>query len=94
MKKRIITLIQKVFYRGYHFTIEEGGKPVEVQIRTPAQTEFYEKAHDVLYKSKHRRMFTGAQLSELDTYAHAYSRYLVGQGGKPRKSSLVKRWFG
>lgn len=36
-------------YRSYHFTLEEEGKPIELQLRTENQTRWADWTHDRLY---------------------------------------------
>ena len=45
-----ITIPKDGFYRAYHLTIEEDGKPVEIQLRLPCMTRLAEWAHNRVYK--------------------------------------------
>ncbi|MFO8016768.1 MAG: hypothetical protein R6U32_06705 [Candidatus Woesearchaeota archaeon] len=39
-------------YRSIHYVVDEGGVPVEIQIRTPDQTSFADWTHDYIYKGE------------------------------------------
>ncbi|MAH50103.1 hypothetical protein CMI37_30060 [Candidatus Pacearchaeota archaeon] len=85
-------------YRSYHFVIEEKGKPIELQFRTPGQTKWADWMHDTLYDNpKNTAKRLGKEgFESAENYAQDVSEYYrrTEEGEKlkiPEVPSIIRK---
>ena len=88
-------------YRSFHFTIENKGKPIELQFRTPNQTKWADWMHDRLYDNveKTKKKIGKKGFSIATKYAEKMSKYYEKldkgiKAIKPKTPEVVKNKLG
>jgi len=81
-------------YRSYHLTIEQDGKPLEVQFRTPNMTKWADWTHNTLYDHTDviKKKVGANGFKELMNYAQAMSDYYAAkdEGKNPDMPEIPK----